>query len=484
MYIWESITWQFHQGKPTIFIFARDVETKKMKKIAIKNFKPYFYVEDSGGEYTNCYGEPIKKVVCKTPIETNDERTKYKIDGINTFNSDIQYEMQYLIDKKIVYGFDENLNPVEAPLLEPRTVFYDIEINIPKGEGIDTELCRHPIIAIAALDNYTGESKVFTIGEEKVHEQQVPCGDEKNLLREFFNYIEEIDPDIIAGWNSVDFDLPYIIARAKYHSLSTKQLNRNGMEIGNRNILTGRTHMDMMVFFKDWSKPMGQFPSYGLKYISEHYADFKYEAFGAKIHDLVEANDWNTIVEYNLNDVIALYKIDKKAGLILYHENLRRIVGIKFDSTIKRTHIIETLLLRLGIKPIPPRRKHEKVEFDGAVVLQPTAGIKENVIFLDAKSLYPSIIIAFNLSPDIDKMIPKAIIYILNEREKYRKLKLEGKATESDKVTEQSLKYIANSFYGAMGTPMFKLYDPKIAAFITEKGREINKLIREEVNNG
>jgi DNA polymerase I len=78
-------------------------------------------------------------------------------------------------------------------------------------------------------------------------------------------------------------------------------------------------------------------------------------------------------------------------------------------------------------------------------------------------------------------MIPKTITYILTEREKYRKLKMDGKATPEDEVTEQSLKYIANSFYGVLGSTFFKLYDPDIASFITEKGREINASIRELV---
>jgi len=72
-------------------------------------------------------------------------------------------------------------------------------------------------------------------------------------------------------------------------------------------------------------------------------------------------------------------------------------------------------------------------------------------------------------------MIPKVITFILNEREKYRKLKLEGKATEIDKITEQSLKFIANAHYGVIASPYFKLFDENCAAEITQTGREIVK---------
>jgi DNA polymerase elongation subunit (family B) len=108
-------------------------------------------------------------------------------------------------------------------------------------------------------------------------------------------------------------------------------------------------------------------------------------------------------------------------------------------------------------------------------------GIKRNVATYDAASLYPSIILAKDLSPDIDKMLPKVITFILNEREKYRELKLLGKASESDKTTEQSLKYIANSFYGVCASPYFKLYNMEIASTITRTGREILKSVEQEI---
>lgn len=481
-YVWQNALWSRLGSEPAIYVWSRDTETLKCKRFVIKGFKPYFFIDDPDGEFINCFGGKISKVECKTPDEVPIKRKQYEERGLITYDADILFEMRYLIDKGITYGHNEKLKPVdvEAPIT-PRVVYYDIEVDIPEGEPIDPTLNKYPIVAISVLDSYTDKAKVFTSSRKKVHDKQVPCDNEQGVLRSFIEYISDTDPDIMTGWNNLSFDAPYIINRCSVNGVATNHLSRMGWPIKDPRRISGRSHIDMLEFFRDWSKPMGQMPTYGLKYISKTFAGFEYEDYGERVQTLVANGEWETLVNYSVNDVYALQKIDKKANLIGYHENLRRICGIKYDSTIKRTHIVETLLMRHGSKPIPTRKKKDAKGFKGALVIQPTVGIKEDVIFLDAKSLYPSIIIAFNLSPDIDKMIPKTITYILNEREKYRDLKMAGKATPSDETTEQSLKYIANSFYGVMGSPYFKLYDPQIAAFITEKGREINGMIQNVV---
>lgn len=479
-YVLENTLTTQLNGQDVVVIWGRNCDTKQIKSFAIKNVKPSFYISDPKGKELNCYGEPITKVECKSMGEYYGKKKYYK--DRKFFNADLPLHVQYQLNKNIVYGFNEKMEPVTVPVLMPRVVLYDIEVNIPVHMPIDVELNQYPIVAISVKDLYTNEKKVFTLCEHKVHDAQICCNTEKELLESFFKYIKETDPDIISGWNSIAFDMPYILNRTVVVGASQEGLSRmKSMIVTDADKIPGREHVDGLIFFKHWSKPMGSFPSFGLKYISKHFANFEYDDYGEKVQTLIANNQWELLVEYSLNDVDSLDLIYKKANLIHYHENLRSLIGIPYQNTIKATAIVETLLMRHGCKPLPGRRKHEKVEFEGAVVIQPTVGIHNDVIFLDAKSLYPVIIIAFNLSPDIDKMIPKTITYILNEREKYRKLKMEGKATPEDEITEQSLKYIANSFYGVMGSPFFKLYDPEIASFITQKGREINASIRELV---
>ena len=147
---------------------------------------------------------------------------------------------------------------------------------------------------------------------------------------------------------------------------------------------------------------------------------------------------------------------------------------------MKNSRMIESLLFRDPImKPMPTRRYDVVGEsYEGALVITPKVGVFHNVAVYDLNALYPNIIIAFDLSPDIDHVIPRVIKYVLDERIRLKKLIKDGLAEEADKKKEVVLKFIANSFYGVLGWDKFRCYDPEIAAFITRTGREINEYLQ------
>ena len=203
---------------------------------------------------------------------------------------------------------------------------------------------------------------------------------------------------------------------------------------------------------------------------------FTYPEQGAHIQQLMEEDRWEELVEYSFNDVKALRILDKKIGLFMFYEQLRKLVGVKFSDLFGRAKIVEYFLMHEGIKPMPTRQHKDVVkDYEGALVVSPEPGIHEMVGVTDLKSLYPSIILAKNLSPDIDKMIPKVIVKLMAVRDEMRKAKLEGKADAALKTSEQSLKYIINSFYGYMGFSGAKMYAPEIVERFRE-GREIRKI--------
>lgn len=479
-YVWESSTYYEVANKPPmILIFGRDVDTGEVKRFGVNTFKPYYYIEDAQGDLLNCYGQPISKVTFDSIKLSRLERTQYKRHKIETFESDISLDYKFVIDKGIWYGFDEKLNPIDVPFKMPRIVMFDIEVAIPSEEGIDEGHQAYPIVAIGMSDSYTKARTIYTFGAgRKINEYHTDFNSERELLVAFAEYIHAIDPDIVTGWCSDDFDLPYIRNRAKLVHADISGISRMRRMPPNEWEIPGRSHADMYLLFKDWSKPMGQQSSYGLKYIARTFCDFTYEEQGAHICELIAADKWEAIVEYLENDIIALEKIDERFGLWKYHESLRKLIGVKMDDIIKRTVLVETLLLRKGIKPIPTKKDRPRESFEGAYVVQPTAGMKQWVACLDLKSLYPSIMIALNISPDIDGMIPKTIIYVLNEREKLRALRMSGEADDSTETSEQSLKYVANAFYGYLGSIYARLYYPEGAKLITKTGRDIAKELR------
>jgi DNA polymerase elongation subunit (family B) len=235
----------------------------------------------------------------------------------------------------------------------------------------------------------------------------------------------------------------------------------------------------MLELFKEWSKPLGQQSSYDLKSIAKNplFGGFAYKDYGEHIRELIDGGDWKTLVQYSINDVISLNTIDEKCGLFKYFEGIRRLTGIKFEDCLMKTRIIEYFVMRTAGYPLPTRTRHIKEDFEGAMVVKPETGIKEWVGAFDLSSLYPSIIVAYNISPDSFNIIPRTIVKMMEEREKLRAMRMRGEGGEILATTEQSLKYVINSFYGVMGYPSFKLFSQENAKLIPEKGREINRNI-------
>lgn len=463
-------------GKPIVVLFARDVETKEVKRFGIKGFKPYFYVADETGDMVSCYGDRIRKVEVGLPTDVKKQRMRYE----KTFDADVLYDMRYVIDKGIYYGFNEKFEPVDVPAMEPRICYFDIEVVSPPEIFPNVKDNKYPIVMISWLDGYTDEYGVITVGGRLVDERQVVVGSEKELLEAFAELVATRDFDIITGWNSDDFDIPYVMRRAVKIKADVSGFSRLTNKVPDERKWTGRHLVDMLKLFKDWSKPMGKQASYRLKTIvkQEQFGGFAYPEQGAKIQLLIDENRWEELVEYSLNDVKALRVLDKKVGLFMFYEQLRRLVGVKFVDVFGRAKIIEYYLMHEGIKPMPTRQHKDVVkDYEGALVVSPKPGIHEMVGVTDLKSLYPSIILAKNLSPDIDKMIPKVIVKLMAVRDEMRKAKLDGKADDALKTSEQSLKYIINSFYGYMGFSGAKMYAPEIAGEITETGREISKAL-------
>lgn len=498
-YIVQGSLWTLHDHKPTVLLFGRDADNPTITKtFGFSNQRPYFYapadevarlyrkpeeiVETEEGHF-DAFNRPVTKCYTKLPSDVPKVRSLFSF----TCEADILYDYRYLIDHKIYYGFNDKSEPVDVPMMHPRTCFFDIEVDSPEDEFPDAEDPKWPISQIQIMDSITEQTVVWTLGGEKVADDHIVCQTEELLIKAFVGYVWDIDPDLMAGWYISGFDIPYIVNRARRLKVDISRLSRWPSKQPDAERWTGRELFDMLTFYKDWSKPKGQLPSYDLKAVVKHECGWTYTDYGDKIRQLVVQKDWKTLVDYGRNDVLALSKIDKETGLIEFYEALRRMTGIKITDCLLRSKIIELYLMHEiaseGIVMPLPTKKHdaERIDYEGALVLQPEFGVHEWVGTTDLKALYPSIILAFGLSPDRYGMVPKTIVKLMEAREVMRKLKMEGKASKAMLTSEQSLKYVINAFYGYLAFTGARLHKPELAAFITEKGREISHALHKKI---
>lgn len=507
-WIWEDSMWiRNKSNRPTILLFARNAEDKSITKVfPVNGVEPYFYAPADASMFPStiirvekpvkdAFGRDAVKCIVNLPSDVPQVRKAFEW----TDEADVLFDIRFLIDRNINYGFDiidNHIVPVQLPgYILPRLLRLDIEVRSPADIMPLPESPTWPIVSVQIGDSYSGEIVLITNGVPCLRENQVACDTEVELLEQLMAYISSYDPDAITGWYTNQFDLPYIIKRAEALGIHLNQLTRNPSgrsepkaerrEHGEWIVrIPGRQCFDMLPAFKKWYKAIGELEAYDLKSVSKQFGKFEYEDFGPHMDRIFIEEDWETFLTYIENDIIALEKIDKAIGLIDFYEGLRYISGVKLEDTLKNSKIIESLLAHRGIKPMPTRNYSISNEsFEGAVVLKPQIGVHSNVAVYDATALYPTIIRGFNVSPDIDGLIPIVITEILNEREKLRAIRMAGNADASTKNKETVLKFIANSFYGVLGWPQFRLYKPELAAFITRMGRDINQFLQDHAKS-
>ena len=490
-------------SKPIVVVFGRNVaDPNIVKQFNIEGFEPYFYapadaighprgLKKIGSErIKDALGRDVIKITTNLPSDVPRFRQAYEW----TDEADVLFDIRFMIDHKIKYGFRDNgdgtISSAEVDVLLPRIMFFDIEVRSPPEIVPDPKDPIFPIVSIQIGDSYTREIVIFTSGVPQIAEDQLAYQDEGAMLVAVMEYIQQMNFDVLSGWYSNGFDIPYIINRLHVLGIPTKKLTRFPFGYYNCRAeprgrewmikIPGRQCLDMMDAFKKWYKAEGELEKYDLKSVASKFADFTYTDYGAHIDKMFNNNEWEEFLQYCRNDVIALMKIDDKLKLFDFYEHLRMKTGVKLEDTMKNSKMIESLLFHFpNMKPMPTRRYDIKSEsYSGALVITPEVGLHSNVGVFDLAALYPTIIRAFEVSPDVDKVIPIVIVELMEEREKLRELKKKGLADESTKKKEVVVKFLVNSFYGVLGWPMFRLYKPEMALFITSTGQEINRFLQ------
>jgi len=516
---------------PIIHIYDREGKQRQLK--LIDSFVPYFFVPKSEEERAKQIKEIIKiedtdvvgidgdkliKCFTKLPSDVATVREKF----VKTYESDIIFTLRFLIDQYKEEG-DKQWRVLTLDIETEDHIFPEFTNPINK------------IISIACWDSYEEKYLCFIWREDmQEHKQLVQMeglgnilvfwtNDEKKMLQKFFEFYRKMDYDIISGWNVISFDLLYIISRMRklkmdkiVNSLSPLgdvfvEKSHYGVDIRVR----GKTLLDLKKIYP--SLVLTKRKSYSLDFISNiELGKGKYgvslnaeRQYQTTILNKI-TNQWRNnpeeLIKYNAWDVFLCVELNKKLGLIEFMNDRRKVVGCRWDDLNGSVMMAKTRLLRWGKKNKIAilRRKAEgvAVKIKGAVVFPPKEGIYKNVMSFDFKSLYPSIIQVFNISPEVlddkgeivladnmkfrkDKkgIIPQLFEELFglrkqykDERDKFQKGTQEYNNLDNKQFVTKSL---INSIYGVLGNPYFSLFNPICANAITFMGRTLIKKLKE-----
>jgi DNA polymerase elongation subunit (family B) len=404
--MYRNVTYNPRDESYTLFTWDKDGN-----RIAPEvSYSPYVYIEtkqETG--IKSLFKTNLKKKIFKTQ---KDRSIFTKTCGIERLFENISTDQQFLIDQFHTKNQDDDfsVNPLKV-------MFIDIETYSP-DHFPTPDKAPDPINVITIYD--TIQEKFISWGTKKLDKDienctYAYCTSEASLLDCFLNYIQQDYPDILTGWNSEFFDIPYIINRISkiLGEDEAKRLSpinnvysttRQGLfgSLQTRWYIKGVSCIDYLDVYKKFS--IGLRESYKLDAIAEHeLGDRKVDYGNTNLSSLAD-EDWQTFVEYNVQDVNLLVKMEDK---LRYLELLRMLAytGLTtFESAMGTLSVITgacVIKARESNKIIPTFTKTGTGErYEGAYVGEPQRGFQENIISFDANSLYPNTMISLNLSPE------------------------------------------------------------------------------------
>ena len=373
----------------------------------------YFYKEDKDGEFTSIYGEKLKKVECNTFSQYQEKIESLKNMGKKLYESDVSIDSKFIID----HYTGQDLQP-------PKFDIHFIDIEVHSEDGFPSpDKADHPVPVITIWS--TKHNKFFIFAEKDFDVtflregescEKIICNDEAGLLREFVNFINKEHPDVISGWNSDGFDIPYLIRRIEKicGERWVKKLSPLGivreveMNVGKgankkkekRFIIAGINCLDLLWVYRNYT--FSDRENYRLGYIAElEIGETKLEYDGS-IADLYK--DWQKYIEYNIQDTRLLKLIEQKLGYLSLLFNFCYGCRVPFDQYSKTTRVLDgafiSELSKEGIILPDVDRDITDVQYPGGFVKDPDRGVHDWIMSFDATSLYPSIMMNWNISPE------------------------------------------------------------------------------------
>ena len=518
-------------------------------------------------------GKKIQKRIKYKPtyfVSTNKPTNWKSLDGVSVapiqFDSMREAKEWLQVNKQVVgrhiYGNDKHIpafindefpGDIEFDRNQINVTTIDIEVQSDAGFP-EPEQAAHEITAITIKNNIDNTYYVWGLGDYDVENGYMQdnrviykkCNTEAELLLDFIGHwsLPSNCPDVVTGWNSRFFDIPYIVNRIfRIHGEEVvKRLSPWGL-IDRRDVTTmqrkhiayeiqGIAQMDYLDLFKKFGYSYGPQESYKLDHIAHVVLGerkLSYEEFG-NLHTLYKY-DYQKFIDYNIKDVELVDRIEDKMGLVTLALTMAYRGGVNYGDVMGTTAIWDAIIFRNLYENnviVPFAEEKFKSPYPGGYVKDPHVGMHDWVVSFDLNSLYPSIIMQYNMSPetiidgkvialDVDKCIqgvnvdtdnkcvaasgqyfkttekgilPKIIDQMYSERVIIKKQMLASqqelqKVNKNDKQElyriqrdiaiaenqQMSIKILLNSLYGALGNKYFRFFDQRIAEGITLTGQ-------------
>jgi DNA polymerase elongation subunit (family B) len=390
-------------------ILYRGVKNGRRVKEKIQ-YSPVLYLHSKKEtEFKTLFNENLEARRFETIRDAKDFVKRY--DGVESF--------PIYGNDRFEYAFiaDEHKGQIEWDIRNISIAVIDIEVGSENGFP-DPHKAQEPMISIA-LTYLNGQSIIFGYGDytTKNSEIYVKCEDEYTLCKKFLMYWQENCPDVISGWNIDGFDIPYIVNR--FNKIlgedETKKLSpwnniweRSYVFKGQQKIsytITGVSALDYIELYK-WYAPGGKSQeSYKLDHIAFVELGNKkldYSEYDS-LHQLYKHN-YQKFIEYNIVDVSLIFQLEEKLKLIELALTLAYDTKTNYEDVFAQTRMWDSLIYSYLLDKkiiVPPKVvKRKDSAFEGAYVKDPQVGMHECVASFDLNSLYPHLIIQYNISPE------------------------------------------------------------------------------------
>lgn len=528
-------------------LYVRGVENGKRVNRKI-DYYPTLYVtsKNESSQWRTLDGEIVDEVKPGTLRETRDFVEKYKdVSGFNVYGN-TNYTSQYISD---TYESDIrwDMEQIKVFTIDIETA---TESGFPDIKNANEEILLITVKDLISKQIITFGSRTFVHGRDDVIYKH--CQDEHHLLKEFMIFWQQNYPDVVTGWNTTFFDVPYLtkrIIRELGDTLASKLspwalINERKIFVkGNEEITyewNGVSQLDYLDLYKKFTYTKQE--SYRLDYIAEQeLGDKKKENPGEDFKDFY-TNYWQEFVEYNIHDVELVDQLEDKMKLIELCLTMAYNAKINYEDVYSQVRmwdaIIYNHLRKRGIVIPQKNNSHKSESFEGAYVKDPLIGQHKWVASFDLNSLYPHLIMQYNISPEtllpekfpsvtVDKLLnqevdttyakrrdmtltangwcyrrdvkgfmPELMEKMYSDRSKFKKQMLKVQQEyEHDKGNkslvreisrlnnlQMAMKIALNSAYGAMGNQYFRYFDIRMAEGITTSGQLSIRWMANEFN--